>query len=137
MKKNYKVLRHTADLKIKAFGKSVKEIFQSALLAMFESIKPEIKERIVFRKIKIKNGSLENLFVAFLNKALYLSQVKKEIYFKIKFQRYSFKKNFFLEGILEGKKIKSWGLDIKAVTYHQLKIKKEKKEWTVVFVCDI
>ena len=137
MKNNFRILKHTADLKIKIWAKTLKKIFSVAIFALFKSINPKTKGNFVFQKIKIKSQDLESLFVDFLNKSLSLSQIKKEAYFDFKVEKFSFKKKFFIEGLLKGKKMESFDLDIKAITYHQLKIKKEKNKWTAVFLCDI
>jgi len=137
MKKNYKILKHTADLKIKIWAKTLKKLFSFAPFVLFKTINAKTKGEFVFRKIKIKSNDLPSLFVDFLNECLCISQIKKEAYFDLKIKKSDFKKDFFIEGFLKGKKIESVDLDIKAVTYHQLKIKKQKDKWVVVFLCDI
>ena len=40
----YEILEHTADLKIRVFGKTKEELFLNSLLAMAESMKPEVEK---------------------------------------------------------------------------------------------
>ena len=132
----YEILEHPADLKIKVFGTSREELFSNALLAMIESMSPEIKkpEQTNRRPIKIKSSDLPALLVDFLNEALYLTQVNKEIY-KVIFKKFTGKE---IEGELIGKKVEKFGEDIKAATYHDLEIKQNKDgSWQATVLFDI
>ena len=117
----FKILPHTADLKIRAFGKTKEEVFLNALFGMSESMKPEIKkqEETVAREIKISSLDLPSLLVDFLSEVLYLTQVNKEIYTEAKFKKFT---GTELKAELIGKKVERFGEDIKAVTYHGLDI---------------
>jgi SHS2 domain-containing protein len=132
--KKYEILEHKADLKIKAFGRTKKELFSNILLGMTESQKPEIKNKEeVRRRIEIKSLDLPSLLVDFLSEALYLSQINKEVYFETKFEKFS---DSEIEGELIGQKVERFSEDIKAVTYHNLDIHQKKgKIWesTVLF----
>lgn len=117
----FKILPHIADLKIQVCGQTKEELFKNALLAMQESIKPEIKkpEEKVKQEIKIKSLDSPSLLVDFLSEVLYLIQVNKEIYNNVKFTKFI---DFGLEAELFGEKIERFGEDIKAVTYHSLDV---------------
>jgi SHS2 domain-containing protein len=131
---NYKILDHITDLKIQGFGKTKQELFLNILKAMAESQKAEIRDKKqIKRKVKLESGHLDNLLVDFLSEVLYLSQTNKEVYNDIKFEKLIDKQ---LEGRLLGSKVESFGEDIKAVTYHGLKIEKNKNglyQATVLF----
>lgn len=132
----YEILEHTADLKIKVFGTSREELFSNAILAMIESMSPEIRkpEETNRREIKIKSSDLPALLVDFLNEVLYLTQVNKEIY-KVIFKKFTGKE---IEGELIGKKVEKFGEDIKAATYHDLEIKQNKDgSWQATVLFDI
>lgn len=137
--KRFEILEHKADLKIRAFGKDKKDLFQNILFGMSESMKAEIKkpEERVSREIKVKSQDLAVLLVDFLSEVLYLSQTNKEVYFNFDFAF----KNFTdteIEGVLIGQKIERFGEDIKAVTYHELDVKqKEDGSWEAVILFDI
>jgi len=131
----YKILEHTADLKIEVYGKDKKEIFSNALLAMVSGLRPEIKNQSTNQQIKIKSSDLEMLLVDFLSEVLYLIQTNKEIYNGVKFKKFSDRE---LEAELSGQKVESFGQDIKAVTYHNLDIRQEKDgSWKAIILFDI
>ena len=132
----YKILDHISDLKIKVLGKNLPELFENAVLAIRECLRPEIEipEKNTKSKIKIKSADLSSLLVDFLSEVLYQAQVNKEIYYKVKFDKFS---GTELEAELFGKKVKRFGLEIKGVTYHNLEIKKIKNHWQATIVFDI
>lgn len=132
----YEILEHKADLKIRVFGKTKEELFLNTLLSMTEGQKPEIKgKEKIKREIEIKSIDLQTLLVDFLSEALYLSQVNKEIYFDINFEKFSDAK---LKGKLIGQKVERFGEDIKAVTHHDLDIGQKKDgTWEATILFDI
>jgi len=133
--KKYEILEHPADLKIKVFGKDKKELFLNMLIAMAENQKAEKTKEKVKREIKIESFDLPNLLIDFLSKVLYLSQTYKEIYFNFKFKNFSENK---IGGKLLGFKVKRFGEDIKAATYHDLDIHQKKdKTWEAIALFDI
>jgi len=137
MTKKYEILEHPADLKIRAFGKTKEELFFNMMIGMNENMKPEIKEPIekTKRNIKIESPDLDSLFVDFLSEVLYLSQANKEIYFDVKFIKFT---DTEIEAELFGQKVERFNEDIKAVTYHQLDARqREDSTWEATILFDI
>lgn len=131
--KNYKILAHPADVKVRAFGKTKERLFLNAMRGMSAVLKVKSKKLKVKRKISVKSMDLNALLVDFLSEILYLSQVNKEVYNNVKFSKFT---DTELKGELSGNKIESFGEDIKAATYHGLEIKKNKEglyEVTILF----
>ncbi len=136
IKKDYELIEHTADLKIRAYGQDLKEVFSNMLKGMSESIQPVVSEQspIVNRKINIKSKDLESLLINFLSEALYLSDVNNEVYFEAEFKILTDKK---LKGKIKGKKFNSLQTEIKAVTWHDLEVKKIDDQWQAIVLFDI
>jgi SHS2 domain-containing protein len=139
--KKYEILEHKADLKIRAFGKDLEELFLNTMIGMFESAKyePAFAEatagKEIKKEIKVSSLDLPSLLVDFLSEVLYLSEVNKEVYNRIGFKKFSDKR---IEGILLGKKLKRIGVVIKGVTYHDLEIKQNKDGgWEATILFDI
>jgi len=134
MDKGYKILEHPADVRVQAFGKTKEELFLNAMKGMTEVLQPKIQipKSKCQRKIKVKSVDLNALLVDFLSEVLYLIQTNKEIYNDIKFIKFT---DTELESELSGNKVESFGEDIKAVTYHDLKIEQKNGlfEATVLF----
>jgi SHS2 domain-containing protein len=136
MKKNYEILEHKADLKIRAFGESKEELFLNMMIGMTENMKPEIKKPPENSKkdIKIKSVDLVSLLVDFLSEVLYLSQANKETYFNAKFTKLT---DTETEAKIFCQKVERFGEDIKAVTYHDLEVKNVNGNWTATVLFDI
>jgi SHS2 domain-containing protein len=134
MDKKYEILEHKADLKIKAFGRTKEELFLNMLKAMSDSQNPEFLEKEIKRQIEIKALDLPALLVDFLNEALYLSQANDESYFNVSFKDFSDNE---IKADLIGKKIRRFGEDIKAVTYHDVSVKQKNDAWEAIILFDI
>jgi SHS2 domain-containing protein len=135
--KKFEILEHTADLKIKVFGKTKEELFENAMVGMFEAAKyeKEIKSQKSKLKIKIKSIDLPSLLVDFLNEVLYLVETKKLVFEKVEFKKFTENE---IEAILVGKSLKRMGVHIKGVTYHGLEIFQVKnKNWQATVLFDI
>jgi len=136
-KEKFEILEHKADLKIRVFGKTKKELFENAMVGMFEAggYEKENKSQEKKVKIKIKSFDLSSLLVDFLSEILYLTETKKLVFQKIEFEKFSENE---IEAILTGKELKRIGVHIKGVTYHDLKIEQKKDGiWEAIILFDI
>ncbi len=135
--RKFEILEHTADLKIKVFGKDKKELFENAMLGMFEAAgcEPVVDSEEIKRDIKVYSHDLSSLLVDFLSEILYLNEVNQEVYNEVEFNIFEEKK---IEGVLIGRKLKNKGIIIKGVTYHGLNIcQVEDDSWEAVILFDI
>jgi len=135
--KKFEILEHKADLKIKVFGKTKRELFENAMIGMLKAGKYQKnpKSQISKLKTKIKSLDLPSLLVDFLSEILYLVETKKLVFEKVEFEKFSDKE---IEAILIGKELKRMGVHIKGVTYHELNIhQKRNGEWEATILFDI
>ncbi|OGZ36908.1 MAG: hypothetical protein A3D38_02330 [Candidatus Portnoybacteria bacterium RIFCSPHIGHO2_02_FULL_40_23] len=132
--KPYKILEHTADLKIKAFGKDLKELFLNAMLGMYKGAGYSGEGEKTKREIEISSIDLLALLVDFLSEVLYLTETEQEVYQEIQFQECGEK---HIKAALIGQKLKKIETQIKGVTYHDLEIKKVDNRWEAVVLFDI
>lgn len=145
--KEFELVPNTADLKIRAYGINLEELFKNALKGMFASIKPRspqihyqhdiinISKYTVEHKIAVQSDNQEQLLVDFLSEALYLSDINNEAYFDAKFNALEDK---YLEAIIFGVKITGFELsEIKAVTYHDLEVEQIDSLLVATLVFDI
>ncbi len=145
----YKILPHTADLKIKVSGQDKKELFIKALKAMFLVMEPKTKEcrwslksgivkcakRPLSRKINVTSADEEVLLIDFLSAALTSADAKNEFYFDAKIKFLGPKE---LKAELLGAPIFGYGKEeIKAVTYHGFSIKNNAEGLSVEIIFDI
>jgi SHS2 domain-containing protein len=134
--KKFEILEHRADLKIRVFGKTKEELFESAMIGMFKAAnyQKEIKNQKSKIKIKIKSIDLPYLLVDFLNEVLYLVETKKLVFEEIEFKKFNESE---IEAILVGRPLKRMGVHIKGVTYHDLDIHQEKGKWQATILFDV
>ncbi len=136
---DYEILNHTADVCIRVYGKSFDELFKNAALAMMELITDRSKVK-PSREIEIEaqGETKEELLVHWLQEILFVHQVKKMVF-------QDFEINLVGETAVKGKafgenidmEIHELYLDIKAVTYHNLRIESVDDKLKVDIVFDI
>lgn len=129
----------TADVAFIAYGKSLNELFENAALAMFEEMintsQVEPKEKI---KISIEGVDLNSLLFRFLNELLVYVDSKGMAFsrFNVRVDEKNFKLNAecFGEKITEKHETRT---EVKAATYHGMKIEKKNGLWQVRVILDI
>lgn len=124
----YKYFEHKADVGIIGIGKTLEEAFQEGAKALFNAMvdikKVEPKNKI---KIECEAGNEEELFVEFLNRLLAEKDINNMVFsdFKVKI------KNNKLTGEAMGEKFnpkkQNVKIEVKAATYSQLKVIKNKE----------
>lgn len=132
----YRILSHTADLRLEVYGKTIEELFENATLALANILAPNVKEKIstgLKAKLVVESASQNILLPDFLNEILAKSQIEKAIYFleKIKISGNR------VEADLSGIRVDKFDEDVKAVTYHEVDIRKEGDLWKTKLVLDI
>jgi len=137
--KTYKLIEHTADVGIKAYGKNISDAFENAAKGMFDIItdKSEI-ETIGEYEIHLKAQDLEQLLVDWLSELLFLNSAKNLVFsfFKVEIDE----RNSSLSAHVFGEKYDiskhKIGMEIKAVTYHILEVR-NKSPYHVQVLFDI
>ena len=125
--KRFEEFEHTADIGIKAFGKTLDELFENAAYGMFSVIAGEREVRPTLEhQIELTDDDTERLLVTFLSELLYLSEVRRQLFseFKVSID----------EGILRatcrgeelGSDLSGLGMEVKAVTRHMLEVNLEE-----------
>ena len=133
------LIDHTADVGVKAYGKSVSEAFENAAKGMFDIItdKSEIENTGQYN-IELEAPDLEQLLVDWLSDLLFLNSAKNLVFGFIKVE--IDEKKSKLTAKVFGEKFNlskhKIGAEIKAVTYHMLEVKK-KKPYHVQVLFDI
>jgi len=133
---------HKADIGVRGQGKTVEEAFQEAGKAMF-SIEINLKKVKAVKRVKIECDAqnLEELFVEWLNALLSQSSIKEMMFSDFKVKITEKENKFNLEGEAIGEKFSEKQepkLEIKAATYSQLKVFKDKNnQWIAQCIVDV
>lgn len=132
----FTILPHTADIRLRVTGKNLEEVFRDALRGMAaiqkkDLIKTDLPQ--VSRTASLAAADPTALLVDFLNEALSLSTINKEIYREVHFEKLT---STELRVQLSGIPMQGFDEDIKAVTYHEAEIKQTESgayETTLIF----
>jgi SHS2 domain-containing protein len=141
IKMKYEYLNHTADLKVRAYGKSLEEAFINAAVGGFDFLvdTKSIAKKIE-KKIRIQSKSKESLLFDFLAELLFLVDADGFLFagakdLKIKKET----RGLVLECTVLGDNYRNYVTkgDIKAITYSEMKINEKSGMFVIDVVYDI
>ena len=132
--KRFEPLEHTADAGIRAYGRTLDELFANAAAGMF-SLMADLKavKPIGEYEVTVKANDLQTLLVDFLSELLYIHETQKVLLseFEVK-----------VTGLAVDARVRGERIDrarhklhmmVKAVTYHGIEVDPEKGEAQVIF----
>ncbi|MEM4625224.1 MAG: archease [Candidatus Pacearchaeota archaeon] len=133
----FKFLDHTADIKFIAYGKSLDELIENIAIAMFKSMYNGIVKKKIHKKIKVYGKDLENLIYNFLEELIFLMET--ENFFLSDLKAKVDIKNKEIVAKLTGDDLRNYRIDIevKSITYNEMKVSKEKEKWSCQVVVDV
>ncbi len=130
----YEEIEHTADVGIRAYGKTASEIFEAAAGGMFSLIADpaEVKPKGEV-EIRLQEEDLARLLVAWLSELLFLHETQHLLFskFEVRVRGTSLDARAWGETI--DKRRHELKLAVKAVTYHHLSVDVEKGVAEVIF----
>lgn len=139
----YKYIEHTADIAVEVYGASINELFISACDAWLESVSDnENRLRESSKKFIFNSVSLEELLVDLLSELNFHLYTKKWCFVSVKdLLLQETRSGFQLEAEVFGQKFNSkihkLKVEIKAVTFHQMKIEKKGNFYYTRIIFDI
>ena len=139
MKKDFEFIDHTADIGITAYGADMKQVFANAARGLF-SIITELDSVAVTEKrdIQITAPDHEALLVNWLDELIYLFEAKGMLFNKFEITAITetgLKANAFGEKInLAKHELKT---QVKAATYHMLKIEQNEDGYRAQVIFDV
>ena len=130
----FEELNHTADWAMRVWADDLPGLFSEAARGMSSlagarlSLKPRTK-----RSLELDAADAESLLVAFLSELIYLAEQENQAYdqFEISIQ------DNHLHAQMTGARLASLSKVIKAVTYHNLKIRQMARGYEVEIVFDV
>jgi len=139
MKNKYEIIEHTADVGIRAWGTTLAESFENAAKGMFAIITNNSKiDKIGEYEIVLDAGDAEQLLVDWLSELLFLNSAQNLVFgaFKVELDNNYRHLHAIVGGEKYNRKKHGYGTEIKAITYHMLKVEK-KPPYTVEVLFDI
>jgi SHS2 domain-containing protein len=142
-KKPFELLEHVADAFVASYGDTLEEAFENAALAMFEvmtdtkTVEPKIEDLI---KVEAEDEQallynwLEQLLIKFETEGMLYSKFKIEEIKRLD-NKLEFEAKIYGELFNPAKHPSKVG--VKAVTYHQMDIKRNGGGFTLKFILDL
>lgn len=136
--KRFEFLEHTADVGIRAYGKTMAETFENAALAMFSLVADlsVVEEKESFR-LEVEAEDRESLLVEWLNELIYFLETQNVLLRRFKVEEIS---DTHLVATGHGEPLDlekhSVGIQIKATTYHMLKVS-HNEYWEAQVIFDV
>jgi SHS2 domain-containing protein len=136
---SFEVFEHTADIGVRVFGGNLLELLKNAALALMSLIVESGAVRPAEEvPITAEAETGEELLIKMLSEILYLHQVRKMVFCEAEIELID---GYKLRGVLRGENIDPERhellLDIKAATYHNLKIQRVNDRLMAEVVFDI
>lgn len=137
--KKYEQIPHTADYAARIYGRTIKELFENSAYAMFDMM-ADLKGVIPRESVKVtaQAPDTESLLIAWLNELLYKMFSKQILFTEFNIVRFE---NNKLTAEAKGEKIEKLSnrvhTEIKAATYHDIRIKKTRSGYEVTIVFDV
>jgi SHS2 domain-containing protein len=136
---DYEFFEHTADIGVKAYGKTLAEAFENAAKAMFSIITDNSEVEFVGQyDVELEADSIEELLFKWLSELLFLHSANNIVFgfFKVELDEKKNRLNAHVCGEVFNRSKHKTGTEIKAVTYHMLEVK-TKPPYEVKVLFDI
>lgn len=137
--KRFEVIDHTADIAIKVYGGTLKELFENAALGMFNIIADleGIKSSVEI-EVKIEAPDEEELLIEWLEELLHNFYTKNIIFSEFKIAELtSVNLSAKVKGRFIGENRNRLKSEIKAATRHELKINRVNNKYETQIVFDV
>lgn len=134
---SYAALKHTADIRLQVSAQSYPDLYKESLIAVMSLLHDSagVTDLNVKRQIVISAPDSTTLLIDFLNEALSLAHIHKEVYFDLD-QKVINHQNLDVRVI--GASVNQFYHDVKAVTFHEADINKVNNDlWQVNLILDI
>lgn len=137
--KRYEQIPHTADVAIRAYGKDLRELFSNAAFGMFDIIADlSGLKKTVSIDVNLEAPSPEELLISWLDELLYSFYTKGIIFFEFDIVDIDDTRiSAHAHGRHVGENRNRLKTEIKAATYHDLKIEEKQDGYSVEIIFDV
>jgi SHS2 domain-containing protein len=132
---HFQEIEHTADWAFRAHGRDLAQLFANAARGMFElQAGAGSGETSVARGVAVSGVDRETLLVNWLNELLYLQETQHETYSRFEVLEIS---DMHLRALVHGRPSPAERKLIKAVTFHDLEVRRSEDGWEAAIVVDV
>lgn len=141
--KGYRFLGHTADIKVEAWGETLEEAFEAAGMAFIDIfIERERVDKNLVKEIMVDGFDLMSLLFNWIDELILIFELEDTVFndFKVNISRnldggYQINARGFGEKYRREKH--GYRVHVKAMTYHEMEIIREKNRYVIRYVVDI
>ncbi len=159
----YEFLEHTGDVKIRATGSSFREAIESAMQALIQLISSKeaseasvqesdnevsgkgAKKRGIAKAkkasqellLEVETSNIKDLIVMALERLFIMCEIEDVLPRSVKILEEEHENPYYVRFAVFGEKGKLSDTEIKAITYHQLRVDKTEGGWLIEVVIDI
>ncbi len=129
VKNGFEIIYRAGDVRMRVWGKTIKDLFRHALNGMASYLKPEVFALVrkegaaVKQKIKVEAVDLNSLLIEFLSGVIADADVHNAIFTSVTFKKFG---ENFLEGVINGARVDGFDKDIKAISYQEVNVRKNQ-----------
>jgi SHS2 domain-containing protein len=133
----FEFLDHTADIKFRAYGKTLERAFSNSALAFRKTMVGKVRSKRKMN-ISIEGKDLESLMYNFLEELLFLIDTSGFIISKVGKIKIDAEK-FKLDCEILGDRVSRYDFktEIKAITYQEMFVREENGRWISQVVLDV
>ena len=133
--RRFRLIEHTADVGLVAYGKSLAEAFANAAYGLFSLIvEPNKVKEMESRKVTVQAQDAEGLLFNWINELIYIFEVERLLFKSFDITKFT---DHSLEATCRGEKYDpsrhQLKTGVKSATYHMLKVDGEKNRVQVIF----
>lgn len=136
--RSYKIIEHTADIRLNIKASSYQELFQASLEGMNQILQKGFCKKYsdfsIKSEITLTSPDTTSLLIDFLSDVLTQVHIQNAIFCKVVFKKLTTKS---LSAFIYGQKVKKFDEDIKAISYHEAEIIKEGEGFKTNIIFDI
>lgn len=138
---DFEFIEHTADIGIRVYGGRAEDLFINAARGLFSLLVDYVPDKKIEKKIVLEEGALEDLFINWLNELISLFYADKilPVEYNVVIHDDGIKK--VLEAVIRGEEFSPYenkvNMEIKAATYHNLKVEYKDNRWVAEVIFDV
>jgi SHS2 domain-containing protein len=133
---SFEIIEHTADVGIRAFGSTLEELFEQATLGLVEIIGLGTRQPGVDEPVSVTADDLGGLLVDWLSEVLYLHEVRDSLLGGVHLDEVTeHRAAGHLTLVQRAGEVE--GTQVKAITYHRLKVERGRDGWMAQVYVDV
>lgn len=136
----YELINHTADISIKFFGDTIQKLFTNSAISLSEIIfnqkQKGNKKNHTKMQLNFSANEITVLYIDFLREILFQINQNYRYFYKFKITKFSEQK-LSIDCYFQTLNCNNITSEIKAVTYHNIEIKKAKNIYYATVIFDI